>query len=90
MADLALSRPIAPPARSRSASLLQSRGFLGPPVFLPARPAFRQFDNIETAQAERSAHAFDPLPVSVDQLPFGAALETAHGQQAQSHEKALC
>jgi hypothetical protein len=66
----------------RSGLLQKGRSLLRPPVIIPARPAFRQFDEIETGQAKSPAHAFDPLPIPFDQLPFGTALETAHGQQA--------
>lgn len=73
----------------RTRSLEQGRGLFGPPVVVPARPALRQFDDIEAGQTQGPAHAVDSLLIALDQLPLGAALETAHGQQAQSHDKSL-
>jgi hypothetical protein len=57
-------------------------GLFRPAIIVPARPALSHFDDVEPGDAKATPYAFDTLSVSFDQLPFGAALETAHGQQA--------
>ncbi|MDF2813708.1 MAG: hypothetical protein K0S56_4739 [Microvirga sp.] len=58
-----------------------------PAVVVATRAALRKLDKVQPGNPEATPEAFNSLPVPFDQLPLGAALETAHGQQAQSQSR---
>ena len=62
---------------------------LGAARVVLSRPALRQFEDVEPGQAEAPADAFDPLAISLDELAFGAALQAAHGHDAQPQRARL-
>ena len=52
-------------------------GFVVDPRRRVARPAFRNFQNIEAAKTELAADIVEAIAVTLGQFPFGALLEPA-------------